>query len=263
MTLIESEKKISRLSRDEAHVFYIAGMSCFSCVRKIESIVSSIPGVKKVAVDLSNGQAVVWYDLSVKENDVITLIEKAGYTVTGTAIVDKGNIQQQQNIFLSSPFPYIKGLFAALGIIGFYLGLLTLISDWYYAAVQFESFRIWILLLAAGLGIQVFLYSILRLHIKSMQIKGAGKTIVVSGGLSTAGMAACCAHYLVTVLPVLGVPFVSSAIASLEQYQTVFFFIGVLSNIFGILFMLNLMRKNRMLAVPGFLQTTGADPGQA
>ena len=101
------------------------------------------------------------------------------------------------------------------------------------------------MLLAAGLGIQVFLYSILRL--RQTQIKGAGKSLAASGGISTAGMAACCTHYLVTVLPVLGVPFVSTAIASLERYQTIFFLsIGVLSNVFGILFMLDLMRKNKL-----------------
>ena len=88
----------------------------------------------------------------------------------------------KRSIIIASPFPYIKGIFAALGI-------------------------------------QVFLYPILRL--RQTQIKGTGKSL-----------AACCSHYLVMVLPVLGVPFVSTAIASLERYQTVFFFIGVLSNIF-------------------------------
>jgi hypothetical protein len=151
-----------------------------------------------------------------------------------------------------TPLPYIKGIFAGIGIIGFYLGLLTLTSDWYFAKVQFEDYRAWILLLATGLGIQVFLYSILRLHTRQTKIAGAGKSLAASGGLSTSGMAACCAHYLVTVLPVLGVPFVSTAIAALERYQTVFFFIGILSNIFGILFMLNLMKKNNLLSLPGF-----------
>ena len=150
----------------------------------------------------------------------------------------------------SNPLPYIKGILAGFGIVGFYLGLLTLTSDWYFAKVQFEDYRVWILLLAVGLGIQVFLYSILRLHMRQTQIAGAGKSLAASGSLSTAGMAACCAHYIVTVLPVLGVPFISSAIASLERYQTVFFFIGVLSNIFGILFMLNLMKRNKLISLP-------------
>ena len=158
--------------------------------------------------------------------------------------------QSEPTKFLSSPYPYVKGVLAAFCIIGFYLGLLTLTSDWYFAKVQFEDYLVWILLLASGLGIQVILYSFLRLHMRQAQISGAGKSLAASGGISTAGMAACCAHYLVTVLPVLGIPFVSTAIASLERYQTVFFFIGVLSNILGILFMLNLMRRNKLLTIP-------------
>ncbi|NOX33705.1 MAG: hypothetical protein GXP56_08190 [Deltaproteobacteria bacterium] len=170
--------------------------------------------------------------------------------VTTKDIILRKN-SQAKSAFFTSPAPYIKGGLAALAIIGFYLGLLTLTSDWYFAKVQFEEYRVWILLLAAGLGIQVFLYSILRQHIKNMKIKGAGKTVAVSGGVSTAGMAACCAHYLVTVLPVIGVPFVTTAIASLEQYQALFFLAGVISNVFGILYMLHLMRRNTIISVPG------------
>jgi len=246
-------KNLQKTNKDITRVFSIAGMSCFSCVQKIESIISKIPSVRKVEVNLGESEAIVLYDpFSVKKNDIASAIESEGYKVKGIYKIENrpANNHNRRSVFLSTPSPYIKGVLAAIGITGFYLGLLTLTSDWYFAKVQFEDYRVWILLLATGLGIQVFLYSILRLHIRQTKIAGVGKSLAASGGLSTAGMAACCAHYLVTVLPVLGVPFVSTAIAALERYQTVFFFIGVLSNVLGILFMLNLMKKNKLISMP-------------
>jgi hypothetical protein len=61
-------------------------------------------------------------------------------------------------------------------------------------------------------------------------------------------MAACCSHYLALILPALGLPFLSSAAASLASYQVYFLFAGVLSNLFGIGFMLRLMMRSGMIS---------------
>jgi copper chaperone CopZ len=241
-------------------IFSITGMTCFSCAKKIETIFKNFKGVIDVRVDFAQAEAMVTYDPSiVKHHEFSSAIEAHDYKVTDIRKPDKQLLKEKSNAspFFRSPWPYMKGLIAFFTIIGFYLGLLTLTSEWVFAKMQFEDYWVWILLLATGLGIQVFLYSILRSHIKKMQLNGAKKTVAVSGGLSTAGMAACCAHYLVTVLPVLGVPFVTTTIASIAEYQTIFFFIGVLSNIGGIIFMLNLMRKNNIVVVPVFLNKVG------
>ena len=58
--------------------------------------------------------------------------------------------------------PYLFGVTAAAGIIGFYLGLLTLVSDWYNATSQFTQFWGWIIALAAGLGIQATLFTYIK-----------------------------------------------------------------------------------------------------
>ena len=60
-----------------------------------------------------------------------------------------------------------------------------------------------------------------------------GKTIVVTGTTSTLTMISCCAHYLVNILPILGVTGVLSIIA---QYQIEFFWVGLVFNVFGIVF---------------------------
>lgn len=38
-------------------------------------------------------------------------------------------------------YPYLIGLATAFGMLGFYVGLLTLISDWDNASMQFERYR--------------------------------------------------------------------------------------------------------------------------
>jgi hypothetical protein len=113
--------------------------------------------------------------------------------------------------------------------------------------MQFEEYRWWILALAAGLGVQATLYSFLRKRLKGKNVKSAKSSLAASGGMSTASMAACCAHYLVAFLPALGLPFLSAAAAGLAEYQTQLFLLGVLSNLFGIGVMLRVMKKNGII----------------
>ena len=146
-----------------------------------------------------------------------------------------------------SPHPYLIGAAAAIAVVGFSLGLITLVSDWYNAKMQFEEYRWWILALAAGLGVQATLYAFLRKRLHGKNIKSAKSSLAASGGMSTASMAACCAHYLVAFLPALGLPFLSAAAAGLAEYQTQLFLLGVLSNLFGIGVMLRVMQKNGII----------------
>jgi hypothetical protein len=146
-----------------------------------------------------------------------------------------------------SPPPLLIGVAAAIAVVGFYLGLITLVSDWYNARMQFEEYRWWILALAAGLGVQATLYSFLRIRLNGKNVKSAKSSLAASGGMSTASMAACCAHYLVAFLPALGLPFLSAAAAGLAEYQTHLFLLGVLSNLFGIGVMLRVMQKNGII----------------
>jgi hypothetical protein len=146
-----------------------------------------------------------------------------------------------------SPPPLLIGAAAAIAVVGFYLGLITLVSDWYNARMQFEEYRWWILALAAGLGVQATLYSFLRIRLNGKNVKSAKSSLAASGGMSTASMAACCAHYLVAFLPALGLPFLSAAAAGLAEYQVQLFLLGVLSNLFGIGVMLRVMQKNGII----------------
>jgi hypothetical protein len=146
-----------------------------------------------------------------------------------------------------NPHPYLIGATVAVGVIGFYLGLLTLVSDWYNAKVQFAEYRWWVLSLSVGLGVQAVLYSFLCKQLKGRTLKTAKSSLAASGGLSAAPMAACCSHYLVTFLPVLGLPFLPTAAARLAEYQTQLFILGVLSNLFGIGVILRVMKRNGII----------------
>jgi YHS domain-containing protein len=147
--------------------------------------------------------------------------------------------------------PYVIGVAAAMGVVGFYLGFLTLTSDWFNARSQFSEYAIWILSLAVGLGVQATLFSLYRAWHRGVSMKGAKYSLAASGGISTTAMAACCAHYLVVILPVLGLPFLSAAAAGLAGYQTYFFIAGVLSNLFGIGLMMRMMYRSGMIQLRG------------
>ena len=58
--------------------------------------------------------------------------------------------------------PYLIGFSASLWLLAFYLGVMTLTGDWYYAQIQFEQYRWWIIALSIGLGIQSTLFVLLK-----------------------------------------------------------------------------------------------------
>jgi hypothetical protein len=128
--------------------------------------------------------------------------------------------------------------------VAFYLGLITLTSDWYNAKMQFLDYRWWLAALAAGLGVQVSFYATLRRWIGKKGLHTANTSVAASGGMSTAAMAVCCSHYLAVFLPLIGLPFLSAAAAGLERYQVEFFAAGVLFNAVGIVLMARQLKKN-------------------
>jgi hypothetical protein len=147
----------------------------------------------------------------------------------------------------SSPRAYLLGVLASFAIVGIYLGMNTLTSDWYFARVQFIDYRWWIISLAIGLGIQVTLYTSFRAHLRGQKKTAANSSMAASGGVSVVAMMACCSHYLATVIPLLGVSFLSAtAVASLAQYQPYFFLAGIVSCLLGIGLMVRMMRKHGM-----------------
>lgn len=130
--------------------------------------------------------------------------------------------------------PVGLGFLAAGLLLIVYFSVLTAVSGWSFAQTQFQSFWYFIVSLAAGFGAQVGLYVYLKTAIHD---RGpSGKVLAVSGTTSTAAMISCCTHYLVNILPVLGV---SGLLGIIGQYQTEIFWVGLIFNLFGIVYIGN------------------------
>lgn len=64
----------------------IAGMSCASCVGRLENALQGLDGVSRVEVNLATEKATIQSDLTVNRSHVIEAIENAGYTVPASNI---------------------------------------------------------------------------------------------------------------------------------------------------------------------------------
>ena len=140
-----------------------------------------------------------------------------------------------------------KSFFWAIGagllLLFLYFLILALANSFSHAVSQFLEMWYWILILAGGFGVQVFLYAYIRYSLLQIKLKNATGELAASGAISTGSMITCCAHHLVDVFPLLGL---SAAFLFLVQYQLFFILFGIASNIVGIIFMLEIIKKHSL-----------------
>ncbi len=129
----------------------------------------------------------------------------------------------------------LYGLLAGLGLLIFYLGVLSLFQGVEFAFLNLKSLWYLIFPLAIGFGIQIGLFFSIK-HTAALTGTVAG-TGAVSGG----SMIACCSHFLLNMIPFLGI---SGLAVFLMKYQSVFLGVGILSNVFGITLMIR--HRNKM-----------------
>jgi Cu+-exporting ATPase len=60
----------------------IGGMTCASCVRRVEKALAKVPGVEQVSVNLATEKATVHADTSVSREQLVAAVTKAGYEAT-------------------------------------------------------------------------------------------------------------------------------------------------------------------------------------
>lgn len=130
------------------------------------------------------------------------------------------------------------GLLGGLGLLGFYFVVLTLVSGFPFAKEQFSDDWYFVIVLSFGFGVQVGLYIYLRQAIRHQD--STGKVVAVSGATSTLAMIACCSHYLVNVLPIIGI---TGFITIVSQYQTQLFWVGIGANLLGVIYMVRKVRQ--------------------
>jgi hypothetical protein len=136
--------------------------------------------------------------------------------------------------------PLAFGLLGALGLLAFYLGLITLAQGWGHAVQQLAEDRWFVGAIMAGFGTQIGLFAYLR----GLHARAAAGGVAMSTGTSTTAMLACCAHHLVDVLPILGL---SAAAIFLNAYKTPLLWLGIAMNLVGAAYLAMQVRKQRRL----------------
>lgn len=136
-----------------------------------------------------------------------------------------------------------------LSLLVFYFLLLSLANSFAHALDQFKLLWYWILALVIGFSLQAGLYAYIRLQIKA-KTKTLNKEMAASAVISGGSMVACCAHHLIDILPFLGL---SAAFLFLVQYQVLFIILGILSNLIGIIYMLEIIKKHSFYQPAGRL----------
>src|SRR3989338_6189749 len=131
----------------------------------------------------------------------------------------------------------VYGILAGAGILAFYISVLTIFQSYGFALSEFKRLGIWLVPLAVGFGTQIGLYTSIR-HDATIN-----RGMATSGTISGGSMVACCSHYLLSILPFIGIAALSPFTSFLMTYQKAFFSIGILSSIVGIVLMLNHKRK--------------------
>ena len=121
------------------------------------------------------------------------------------------------------------GVAAAAVLLAAYFGALTALSGWEFTVNQFGQYWFYIVPLAAGFGVQICLYLVLRQRIS--HAKQSGAMVAASGTTSGAAMVSCCAHYLVNLAPVLGA---AGIVTFISQFQVQLFWVGLVFNAAGI-----------------------------
>lgn len=126
----------------------------------------------------------------------------------------------------------LYGVLASTILLGIYFSALTVVSGWSFTLDQFADYWYFVMSLAVGFGIQISLYTLIKGMVMSGQ--GMGKVVGVSGTTSTVAMISCCAHYLVNLLPILGV---TGLVTFVTQFQVELFWVGIVFNLAGIVYM--------------------------
>ncbi len=144
-------------------------------------------------------------------------------------------------------WPVIAGALGALGLAALYLGIVTLAESWDHARGLFREDAPFVVPIILGFGIQVGLFTYLKLGLHLPDgARAAGALTGTAGGTSTLAMVACCAHHVTDVLPLVGL---SAAAVFLAEYKVWFMAAGLATNLIGILVMLRLLRRDRRRAL--------------
>jgi len=128
----------------------------------------------------------------------------------------------------------LYGTLAGTGILLFYITIISIFQGTAFAFMSLRNLWYFIFPLAIGFGTQIGLYTSIA-HTATMT-----GTVAGTGGISAGSMLACCSHFLLQMIPFLGL---SGLAVFLTKYQTSFLSVGIISNVIGISILINHRRK--------------------
>jgi hypothetical protein len=144
--------------------------------------------------------------------------------------------------------PIGAGLVGGFFLFTLYFGLVSWAESPRHAIDYIWQDRWIVIPIIIGFGVQTGLYVILkkRLFVPVPNTGPSGALTGASGATSTLAMAACCAHHVTDVLPILGL---TAAATFLAQYRTIFMLVGLGMTLVGISVMLVIVVKERHKAI--------------
>lgn len=227
---------VDRASEVLTERFAVRGMTCGACVRHVTAALTAVSGVQSAQVNLTAGTATVRRDPATASLQALQeAVDVAGYALEQAVGRSEEQTAEQPQAGRSWR-PFAFGLLAGLGLLAFYLGVITLAQGWSHALQQLGEDRWFVGTIAVGFGTQMGLFTSLR----GLHGRRTTGSVAASTGTSSAAMLACCAHHLVDVAPILGL---SAATVFLNEYKTPLLWLGIGMNLAGIAYLLWLHRR--------------------
>ncbi len=156
---------------------------------------------------------------------------------------------KQRRIFI----PLVAGIVGSVFLSAVYFGIVSWAESSKHALDFFWQDRWIVIPIILGFGVQVALYTILklRLFIPLDSTGSSGPIVGASGTTSTIAMVACCLHHVTDVLPIIGL---TAAATFLAKYRLAFMVFGLGATFLGIGYMLLLLfrekrRVQRLIAI--------------
>jgi hypothetical protein len=143
--------------------------------------------------------------------------------------------------------PIGAGMAGAFLLTSVYFGIVSWAESPEHALEFFWQDRWIVFPIILGFGVQSALYIVLKkgLFIPVANMGASGAMTGAGGSTSALAMAACCAHHVTDVLPILGL---TAAAAFLGEYRQAFMLLGLGMTILGIAFMLGILIRERRKA---------------
>ncbi len=138
--------------------------------------------------------------------------------------------------------PPAAGIIGALALLALYVGLVSWAQGWAHARELLWTDRYFAGAIALGFGLQVALYTCIRITASRAAFATATGVTAAGTGTSTAAMVACCAHHVADALPLIGL---SAAAVFLNDYRTPVMGAGLAMNALGVTVLARLALRQR------------------